>query len=205
MENSTLSKAQKQKRLGKPSGSENHKLMGIKGFGKTGETYITEKATERLTGVPVNNDFSSAATQWGIDHEPEAIKYFEAATGLKINSSDTIDNDKTVGTPDGLIDGQKVGFEIKCPYNSGNHTKNLLMCNADDLLKLRPEYYWQVVTYMWLTGYKEWKFCSYDPRFKGSKRMLILNITLNEDHLKRLQERITEANLAIETIISKIK
>lgn len=203
--NTTLTKEQKELRNGMFTGSEVYKLMGAKGMGKTGETYIYEKVSEFLTGLPCKEEFSSAATAWGIEHEDEAKQYFEAATGLKVEPVGTISNDMIVGTPDGIIKGLvDVGFEIKCPYNSGNHVKNLMMQSANDLLDLRPEYYWQCVSYMWLTGLKGWKFCSYDPRFKEEKRMLILNLTLNEDHLTLLKQRVTEAKLMFNNIISKL-
>lgn len=216
--NTTLTKEQKELRNGMFTGSEVYKLMGAKGMGKTGETYIFEKVSEFLTGLPCKEEFSSAATAWGIEHEDEAKQYFEAATGLKVAAIGTISNDMIVGTPDGIIkvdtgfeikcpDGiikVDVGFEIKCPYNSGNHVKNLMMQSANDLLDLRPEYYWQCVSYMWLTDLKAWKFCSYDPRFKEEKRMLILNLTLNDDHLTLLKQRVTEAKLMFNNIISKI-
>jgi hypothetical protein len=205
MENTTLSKEQREMRTGRFTGSEIHKLMGVKGFGQTGETYIQEKVAEFLTGQPVKPEFSAASTQWGIEHELEAQLHFEAASGLKVKKSDTLDNGLICGTPDGLIEGQQVGFEIKCPFNSGNHLKNLLMNSAADLLDLHKEYYWQVVAYMWLTGYKSWKFCSYDPRFKEEKRMLILNVELNPAHLAMLQQRVTEAQLMFNNILSQLK
>ena len=200
--NTTLTKEQKALRIGKFTGSEVHKLMGVKGFGKTGETYIFEKAAEFLTGQPNKDEFSSASTQWGIDHETEAMLYFESATGQKIIPGTTLENDYIAGTPDGLL--QDCGFEIKCPFNSGNHLKNLSMQKAEDLLDLRPEYYWQCITYMWLTDFSKWKFCSYDPRFKEEKRMLILNIELNPTHLNLLKQRVTEAQLLFNNIISKL-
>jgi hypothetical protein len=191
----SLTTDQKTTRLGRITGSEVHKLMGAKGLGKTGETYIIEKAAEYLTGEPVKQDFTSQATSWGIDHEPEAIAYFEAATGIKIIKGVTLWNGLIAGTPDGIIDTdpQETGFEIKCPFNSGNHLKNLSIDMPLGLLDLRPEYYWQCVAYMWLTGLKKWKFCSYDPRFKDAKRMLILNITLDESHLELMKKRVNEA------------
>jgi len=198
----TLTKEQREQRVGKFTGSEIYKLMGAKGLGKTGETYIFEKAAEFLTGQPIKPDFTAASTQWGIDHELEAQLYFEAATGCKIQPGVTLENEFIVGTPDGLL--EDCGFEIKCPFNSGNHLKNLSMQKADDLLDLHPEYYWQCVSYMWLTGLKKWKFCSYDPHFKEEKRMLILNLELNESHLMLLKQRVTEANLMFKNIISKI-
>jgi hypothetical protein len=205
METTTLSKEQKEQRLGRFTGSEIHKLMNIKGFGKTGETYIMEKVAEYMTGTPIKEEFYSQATQWGIDHEEEAILYFTAATGKQIERSKTLDNGKICGTPDGVVIGEDCGFEIKCPFNSGNHLKNLMMATPEDLLALRPEYYWQCVAYMWLTGLTSWKFCSYDPRFKDAKRMLILNLQLNESHLKTMQNAFEQAQLMFDNIISKLK
>lgn len=195
---------QKKQRIGRFTGSEIHKLMGAKGFGKTGETYIFEKAAEFLTGQQIKEDFTSSSTQWGIDHEIEAMLYFEAATGVKIVNVGTIDNGLIVGTPDGIVENNLCGFEIKCPANSGNHLKNLSMKKAENLLELRPEYYWQCISYMWLTGFNKWKFCSYDPRFKEEKRMLILNLELNQSHLELLKNRVTEAQLIFNNIISKL-
>ena len=195
---------QKTIRLGRFCGSEIHKLMGHKGLGKNGETYIQDKVAEYFTGQPVTEEFTSAATTWGINHEPEAILHFESATGQKVSKGETIDNGIITGTPDGFIVGV-CGFEIKCPYNSGNHLKNLLMQTPADLAYLRPEYYWQITAYMWLTGLEFWKFCSYDPRFKEEKRMLILNVPLEEGDLKLLQNRVAEAKLMFDNIIDKLK
>jgi hypothetical protein len=205
METSTLSKKQQEMRTGRFTGSEIYKLMGVKGFGKTGETYIKEKVAEHLTGKPIKSEFYAASTQWGIDHELEAKLYFEAATGKKIKNSETLDNGLICGTPDGLIENQPIGFEIKCPFNSGNHLKNLLLDSANGLLDLHPEYYWQIVAYMWITNYSKWLFCSYDPRFKEEKRMLILNVDLNPSHLLLMQQRVAEAKLMFDNIISKLK
>jgi len=195
---------QKQQRIGKFTGSEIHKLMGVKGFGKTGETYIFEKAAEFLTGQPNKEEFTSASTQWGIDHELEAMLYFEAATGCKVKAGETLENEYIAGTPDGIGINADWGFEIKCPFNSGNHLKNLSMQKAEDLLDLRTEYYWQCVSYMWLTGLSKWKFCSYDPRFKEEKRMLILNLELNPNHLELLINRVIEAKTLFNSIIKNL-
>lgn len=204
MENTTLTEEQKALRIGKFTGSEIYKLMEAKGLGKTGETYVFEKAAEFLTGQPIKPEFTAASTTWGVEHEGEAKAYFQAATGLIITPGKTLENEQIAGTPDGLLESQACGFEIKCPFNSGNHLKNLSMSTALELLDLRPEYYWQIVSYMWLTGLERWKFCSYDPRFKEEKRMLILNIDLIPEHLTLLKNRVTEAKLIFDNIISKL-
>jgi len=197
-----MTNEQKTIRLGRITGSEIYKLMGAKGLGKTGQTYIFEKASESLTGQPTRQEFTAASTSWGNDHEQEAKDYFKAATGVEIQEATTIDNGLICGTPDGIT--HDFGFEIKCPFNSGNHLKNLSMLDANSLLELSPEYYWQCVAYMWLTGLNRWKFCSYDPRFPEGKKMLILNLELNPAHLKLLKNRVNEAQLLFNNIISKI-
>lgn len=212
MKNTTLSDEQKKKRLGMFTGSEIYKLMGARGFGKTGETYIYEKASEIFTGQSAKQDFSSAATSWGNDHELEAMLYYESATKNKVVKGKTLNNGIICGTPDGLCerismytgDVDKFGIEIKCPFNPGNHMQNLLMNSQDDLLKLRPEYYWQCISYMWLTKLNKWVFCSYDPRFTDNKRMLILNLNQDENHLNLMKERVAEAKKILKNIISKI-
>jgi hypothetical protein len=199
----TFTEEQKKLRTGIFTGSEIYKLMGAKGLGKTGETYVYEKVAEYLTGLPCKEEFSAASTNWGKEYEPEAKLHFEAATGQKILPATTISNGFISGTPDGLL--VDCGFEIKCPFNSGNHLKNLLMSNEQDLLDLRPEYYWQILSYMWLTRLNSWKFCSYDPRFKEEKRMLILNVKLHELNLELMKNRVTEAKLMFENILSKLE
>lgn len=200
----TLSLQSQNARTGRFTGSEIYKLMAPKGFGKTGETYIFEKASEFLTGERCIPEFSSAATAHGEKYEPEAKEYFTAATGIKILPSETLQNDLIAGTPDGLLDGQQVGIEIKCPYNAGNHLKNLLLQDQVALFDLWPEYYWQVYAYMWLTGYAAWKFCSYHPNFPGEKRMLILNVTREEAVITAMKNRVTEAKLMFDNIIHKL-
>lgn len=185
------------------TGSEIYRLMGAKGLGKTGETYIFEKAAEFLTSQPAKPEFSAAATDWGNKYEGEAKQHFEAATGLKISESTTISNGLICGTPDGLL--TDCGIEIKCPYDSTNHLKNLIIVNQEELKDVRTEYYWQMVSYMWLTGLKAWKFCSYDPRFKEEKRMLIMNIQLIPEELKLLQNRVKQAKEIFDNIINSLE
>lgn len=188
-----LTDEQIKQRLGLFSGSQIYRLMGKKGLGKTGETYIFEVASEILTGQKAMPEFTMKSTDWGNEHEPEAMKYYEAATGSKIAKSETIKNNLIVGTPDGIVDNEFL-IEIKCPYNSGNHLKNLKITSAAELYEVRPEYFWQMQAYFWLTGLRKGKFCSYDPRFHGNKRMFILNIESDDMSIELMKSRINEAN-----------
>jgi len=202
--NTTLTVEQQKRRIGKFCASEIHKIMCKKGLGQTGLTYIIEKVAEFITGEKAQPEFTSAATQWGINHQLEAQLYYEAATGEKIITVDTIDTELLTGTPDGLIENRRCGIEIKCPYNSGNHVKYMLLNNQEDLKEQFQEYYWQIVSYMHLTGYSDWKFCSYDPRFSENK-MFILNIKENIEDIQLLKERLTESKKIFDEIIKSIR
>ena len=61
-------------RRGKFTSSEIHKLMGIKGLGKTGETYCFEKACEVVFGIDEDANFESFDMQRGTELEPYAFE-----------------------------------------------------------------------------------------------------------------------------------
>lgn len=183
-----------QARRGKFSASQIHKLMGVKGLGKTGETYILEKVTECL-GVDLN-EISNYAMQYGTEMEPYAKQYYEAAFKCEIAERGFIIADwcEDAGcSPDGIIEGANKGLEIKCPYNPVNHTENLLIKSAEDLKKIRNEYYWQVQMCMAVTGLNKWDFVSFHPEFTGMNRMIAVEIPANENDIKLLKSRISEA------------
>lgn len=183
-----------QARRGKFSASQIHKLMGVKVLGKTGETYILEKVTECL-GVDLN-EISNYAMQYGTEMEPYAKQYYEAAFKCEITEKGFIIADwcEDAGcSPDGIIEGANKGLEIKCPYNPVNHTENLLIKSAEDLKKIRAEYYWQVQMCMAVTGLNKWDFVSFHPEFTGMNRMIAVEIPANENDIKLLKSRISEA------------
>ena len=170
-----------------------HKLMGIKGLGKTGETYILEKVTESL-GVELP-EISNYAVQYGIEMEPYAKMYYESAFKCNIETPGFIVSEwsKHAGcSPDGIINNTK-GIEIKCPYNPVHHTENLLIKSQLDLKQLRTEYYWQIQMCMAVTGLNEWYFVSFHPEFTGINRMISILIKADENDIILLKQRISEA------------
>ncbi|MGM0613916.1 MAG: lambda exonuclease family protein [Bacteroidota bacterium] len=181
-----------EEKAGRFSASEISKLMGAKGLGKTGESYITEKVTE-LLGVEIDT-FVNTAMEYGTDTEPYAREYYEIAQGVKVEQKGFLIpewcNDAGC-SPDGIVDGY--GVEFKCPYNPVNHTKNLMLQNQNELKKSHPEYYWQVMMCMAVTGFDMWHFVSFNPLFTGKNRMIILPVKRVDKDIELLKERITEA------------
>jgi putative phage-type endonuclease len=86
------------------------------------------------------------ATDWGTEHEPDAIEAYERREGILIHSSQEIivhPDLPLAATPDGLIDELGV-LEVKCPWR-GSYV------HIDE----RPDYQAQCQLIMFLTG-REW-------------------------------------------------
>jgi hypothetical protein len=209
----SLTPEQIQIRLGKFNASTVEALMKPKGLGKGGLTYINEKIAERETGltkeIPV-----SKAMQWGIDHEDEAIQRIAASLKLDLVKNElSIKDDEynLSGTPDVIINVTdesglllNTGIEIKCP-NTDTHIEYAGMSKGLELKEVEPKYYWQIVSYMLLTGYDSWFFATYDPRMLTARKQLyIFTINRNEADIELLKSRLTEANSILNDKIGRL-
>lgn len=193
-------------RKGKFTASEVHRLMGIKGLGKTGETYIFEKVTEELGGTipPV----FSKAMEHGTLTEPFAKRHYELAFDCTILEYPFFTApwcDQAGCSPDGIVEGKELGIEIKSPYSPANHIAHLMITSPQELKEQKPEYYWQVQCCLAVTGLKEWDFVSYHEDFSGKLRMSVLTVAANEADIALLKSRIGEAVEMKNKIIAKIK
>lgn len=185
-------------RLGKITGSNFHRVTrgrGGKGWSQTAETYLYELVYEHATQTPANQFSGSAATEWGKDHEAEAIRVYEKITDEKVEIGKfyKAPGFKLVGcTPDGV--GRK-GLEIKCPYGPKNHIRAIIN-------KAVPEEYEdQVQGHMLCTERDLCDFVSYDPRFPAGMQIVIVNVERNPSTLHELRERLAEfEQLLIETL-----
>jgi hypothetical protein len=198
----SLTAEQIQIRLGKFNASTVDALMKPKGLGVGGHTYIREKIAERETGL-IKEMPVSKSMQWGIDYEEEAVSRIAAALKLNLLKNETslknADYNLT-GTPDviiNVVDGNGIhldtGIEIKCP-NTDTHIEFGLMSSGVELKNVEPKYYWQILSYMFLTGYDSWIFASYDPRMLTPRKQLyVFTINRNETDIELLKCRLTEA------------
>lgn len=134
-------------------------------YGDMRQSYMAELVGQIATNF-LPEEFSFKQTEWGKEYEHEARSYFEFETGLKVNEVAFIyrDKEKRFGvSPDGLIDGKKIGLELKCPFTTKVFVE-LACCE-----KIKQEYIEQCQYSMWVTGYDAWYFANYDPRIKGKK------------------------------------
>lgn len=199
-------------RWGKFTASEMYRLMTN---GKSKEelsagamTYVREKAAEQLSEFR-RAEFSSAAMEWGVEHELDAVEQFEALTGTRVNH--TGEHQQFIlsecghwgGTPDGIT--FESGLEIKCP-ESKTHLLYLSVTDAATLKAEEPKYYWQIQAYLALTGKNHWHFVSYDPRFYAE------HLRLHHAVIERVQEdielmlsRITQAAKQRDALVDQLQ
>jgi hypothetical protein len=158
----------------------------------TTKDYLTSKLAERLTGV--QREFTSNATNHGLELENEAIKFYEGKTGNKVKSGGYIEmiNGLYGGTPDGLIEGGGI-IQVKCPWNYTNHINNGLIESQEYFKKNYKQYYWQCQSDMMITESEFCDFVSYCPEIADNLKMFIFRIEANIEDMQLLLSKINQA------------
>ncbi len=169
-------------RLGKITASEIDSLISPTGKLRTGAgplTYLYEKLTERVLGVPIHEDFSSFAMAQGSLVELEAVPWYAFAHGVDVKRVGfcTDDAGRYGFSPDGLI-GEDGGLEIKAPQPA-KHMRYLLEGVVPE------DYVLQVQFSLYVSQRKYWKFVSY------SRQMPALVVHVEPD--PKLQAAISAA------------
>lgn len=153
-------------------------------FGAGALTYINEKATEIINKQAKETPVTKVM-QRGLDLEPEALEYYEKATGRRMETCGLYKiNSYTGGTPDGIYGKRKiVGIaEIKC-LNADNHGEifgfsDINSIAVEQLRNYDESFYAQSQMNMYVTGAKWCDFISYDNRPMGYRD----NGELDEDN-----------------------
>lgn len=105
-------------RLGRFTASQIDNLLGVKGLGLTGESYIFDKAVESVFGIDQEEGFTSYDMKRGIELEPIAFAKFKELkefTPLDVKETSFFCLGEHAGaSPDGLV-GNDAILEIKCP------------------------------------------------------------------------------------------
>jgi len=124
-------------------------IMGVKGLGKTGETFCSNWLKESLYDRRKN--FKNKYTEKGIVMEDEAIQYVKEQLGWRediTKNDEWFEDDYFTGTPDILIEEESVVIDIKNSYD----------CYTFPLFETEiptKGYDYQLQAYMALTGYEK--------------------------------------------------
>lgn len=187
-------------RLGKFTSSCISQLMGIKGLGKTGETYAFSKAVEMFVGKDEEDGFVSYDMQRGIDLEPLAfakLKELLAIDFIDVYECGFIElGENTGGSPDGLY-GDNGVFDIKCP--KPDKFFRIVVDNVID-----SEYVDQLQHQMYVTGRSEaisFQYCIFNSVEYWHKIVL----QRDEQRIELMKSRIDEAVLIRNNYLNQLK
>lgn len=168
------------RRIGRVGASRIADIMAKTASGPSAsrKNYMAELLCERLTGQRAEG-FTSAAIQWGIDHEDEARDAYELETGNVVTQCAGFPHPTipmSGASPDGLLlyNDKIIGLvEIKCP-NTATHLEFL------DTGKIPKNYQYQMTWQMLCTDALCCDFVSYDPRLPDRLALRIEHFTLDD-------------------------
>jgi hypothetical protein len=208
-------------RLGHITGSNVGLIMkGGRGkeFSDTAESYLYDVAGDRtLNPNIVQNDelfeayldqrnVSTKAMKWGNEQEGNARKLYSAKTGRKMVEVGSCKHPSIpffASSPDGFFydetKEEKICLEIKCLGHKEYMRYIHLVNDADSLLKINAQYYYQCFSHMMVTGASATDFVIYNP-FQ-SIPIKIIRIEENEKVFDNIKRRVELGNKFIDEII----
>lgn len=188
-------------RRGRFTASNIHKLLGVKGLGETGKSYIFEKAIEQVFGLDEEDNFTSFDMQRGVTLEPLAFRKFKELKELEfieVQEATFFSYGLDAGaSPDGLVGSNEI-LEIKCP----RPTKffNLV---AKGIEAIDKEYIAQMQMQMLCTNSVKAYFFNY-ILFNGVEMWHEIEVPRDEKMIELIKERIIEATELKKDYICKL-
>ena len=170
-------------RLGLVTGSRVADVLT--GTAEKRKAYMMQLAAERLTGVPQDNIYITAAMQRGIDLEDTARMLFSLETEIGISETGFWIDEELKGwgaSPDGITSDGGI-IEIKCP-NTITH----LGYYKDK--KLPAKYKPQVMCQLAITGREHAYFCSYDDRLPEHLQLFFCRVERDEDYIAVMRKKV---------------
>lgn len=179
-------------RRGMLTASEFRKVMN--GTPKGWNSYMRRLRAE-LAGAEIDR-FDGRAVRWGIDNEPRARAAFALERGVTIEPAGFVIHPQHFhigASPDGwdltTPYGGRIGWEVKCPWNSDRHQRCWYSGMPDEHIP-------QVQGSMWVTGAPAWWFVSFDPRLYGTSdddlALFAELIPRDEEYIARLSEKLLD-------------
>ena len=189
-----------EQRLGRFTGSEIHKLMGIKGLGLTGEGYAFEKACELVFGRNEEDSFMSFDMQRGVQYEPLAFECFNRLNEENFITAEKCEfftHDTFAGaSPDGIVSDNAV-LEIKCPKPE---TLFQLIATGE----IDKKYMYQMQMEMLCAEKEKAYFFNYGI-WNGREIYHTIEVLRDEVIIAKIKERIAEALILRDRYVQQIK
>jgi putative phage-type endonuclease len=189
-----------QDRLGKVTASRVSDVMAKtkSGYSTSRTNYMAQLVCERMTGQR-EDGFTSAAMNWGTEHELLARALYELTTGNTVTEVGFIDHpeiEMAGASPDGTV-GLFGLVEIKCP-NTATHIETLLTRQID------AKYIAQMQFQMACTGRQWCDFVSYDPRI-GELELCVIRVDFDPEFVTNMETEIRQFLSELNSKIEKLE
>lgn len=156
---------------------------------KAAQDYAFRLAVELISGLPMDEGFTTWAMQRGIELEPEARAAHELHAGIQVQTCGFVTTDcGTYGaSADGLI-GHDGGAEYKCLV-SPERIRDAIIYN--DI----SEWMDQVQGGLWITERSWWDFCIYCPALDGVGRAFSRwRVERDDGYIQALKDDLEDFN-----------
>lgn len=186
----------KDARLGRPTSSCFHKILTPKTLKLAAgrRKYLHELVAEKLLRVPLDEAYS-AYMERGSEMEDQARSYYEMQKGVDVLEVGfvTTDDGKVGASPDGLIEVEAGGLEIKIPAPT-THTGYLLD-------GIDAAYRCQIQGSMYVCEREWWDFLSYNPVIDSP----IIRVYRDEGVITALKEALSQFCDEVDEAMEKVK
>lgn len=169
------------------------------GFSTSRANYKAQLVCERLTGC-VEESYTNAAMQWGIDKEPDARAAYCFRHDVDVMEVGFVDHptiDMTGASPDGLI-GEDGLVEIKCPIVA-THIETLLGGSVPS--KYITQIQWQLAC----TDRLWCDFVSFDPRVPASMQLFVQRIHRDDALVAELAGDVTNFLREVDATVAELR
>lgn len=172
------------------------KAQAIATGGKGLQTLCLETVAEYYSSA-VKEQIENEHIQRGNELEAEARTVYEMETGNRVIEIGFVELNEYVGcSPDGIINGQKVGVEIKCP--SDRVYLDVLLNKTID-----PKYFAQMQMQMLVCEWEACDYTVYNPNFEIC--ICIQRVYPDEDYRKKLTAGIEKGTEIIKDLHEKMR
>jgi len=157
-------------------------------FGEEAVSYLYTLLSQRILGFE-QNPYTNPAMEWGRVQEADARAAYQWFNPINVAEVGFV-NHPTIpnvgSSPDGVI-REKLGIiEIKCPYTTKEHLRNL------DTKRVPKQYVAQVQGNLWVTGYEWCDFISFDARVPEEMQLSVVRVERDERYIEKLAARVAE-------------
>lgn len=178
-------------RSGRFTASRISDLLGVKGFGKMGDTYAYDCAVETVFGPEEEEEkFISWDIKRGVELEPLAFKKFKEIMELEFITVEEATffpyGEHAGASPDGLV-GQQAVLEIKCP-----RVKKFMRISLEGISAVDPYYIDQMQMQMLCTNSEKAYFFNY-LIINNKEYSNTIEVWRDEKRIDFIKERLNQA------------